>query len=151
MVQGSGSTPEQGPMPHGVAVVNQIFTMDYSFYLFCQLHDEIRGTKNSKMPYDLKFEMLQGEYQAYLDGGFDSQNKHMYDCMHDYLKSVSFGSSGILSHSPELTWKYNKLLKMFGTDGILLQVENLMSSNELSALIERIEFNVTKSFNELPY
>ena len=95
--------------------------------------------------------MLQGEYQAYLDGGFDSQNKHMYDCMHDYLKSVSFGSSGILSHSPELTWKYNKLLKMFGTDGILLQVENLMSSNELSALIERIEFNVTKSFNELPY
>ena len=103
------------------------------------------------MSYDLKFEMLQGEYQAYLDGGFDSENKSEYDCIHDYLKSVSLGSSGILSHSPELTWKYNKLLQMFGKDVMLLQVEDFMSSSDLSALIERIEFNVTKSFSELPY
>lgn len=48
----------------------------------------------------------------------------------------TLGISGIVSHSEQDTTSYNKLLKILGTEGMLMQFERWMDADQLSEIIQ---------------
>jgi hypothetical protein len=58
------------------------------------------------------------------------------------MKQVYLGVSGVVSLDPSLSIKYNSLLALIGTDGMLVQFERFINDNELSDLIIQIEENL---------
>ena len=61
------------------------------------------------------------------------------------------GISGIVSHDPLLTQKYNQLLILFGTEGMLTQFERFIDHDELDGLITQAEENLIQNNIDLPY
>ena len=126
--------------------------MDYSFYLFCQLHDEIRGTKNSKLPYDTKFNMLVAEYDKFKRSIYDNKVESEYDNISRYMTCRDYlGLAGITSHNPQVVFKYNRLLNELGAEGMLIQIERYFDSEDISDLIQHIEDNLGENGIDLPY
>ena len=77
----------------------------------------------------------------------DALRKHMQIALHDYNKEVllkheSMGISGKVSHDPRLARKYNALLEMLGTEGLLHQIELWMDDSDLGNIITDIENNI---------
>jgi hypothetical protein len=77
----------------------------------------------------------------------DALRKHMQLAAHDYAKEVllkheSMGISGKVSHDPRLARKYNALLEMLGTEGLLHQIELWMDDSDLENIITDIENNI---------
>lgn len=59
------------------------------------------------------------------------------------------GLSGIGSFSQKNTEKYNKLLSILGSEGMLIQFERWMDENDLKSIIESIENNLEE--NDITY
>ena len=57
--------------------------MNYSFFLFTQLYNEIVGIQYE---YDLLFEDLQKLFSQYEASHYNDPNIHEYECMVYYLK-----------------------------------------------------------------
>ena len=55
------------------------------------------------------------------------------------------GLSGIGSFSQKNTEKYNKLLSILGSEGMLIQLERWMDENDLKSIIESIENNLEEN------
>lgn len=55
------------------------------------------------------------------------------------------GLSGIGSFSQKNTEKYNKLLSILGSEGMLIQLERWMDENDLKSIIESIENNLDEN------
>jgi hypothetical protein len=66
-------------------------------------------------------------------------------------KNNYLGVAGIVSHSPDVTNKYNALLELLKTDGILEQVERWMDDEDFTDLIQHIEDNLKENGISLPY
>ncbi len=58
------------------------------------------------------------------------------------MKQVYLGVSGVVSLDSSLSIKYNSLLTLIGTEGMLVQFERFIDDNELSDLIIQIEENL---------
>jgi hypothetical protein len=77
----------------------------------------------------------------------DALRKHMQVALGDYAnealpKQESMGVSGKVSHDPKLARKYNALLEMLGTEGLLHQIEQWMDDSDLESIITHIEDNI---------
>jgi len=58
---------------------------------------------------------------------------------------ATLGISGIVSHDPVLTQKYNQLLRLIGTEGMLTQFERFIDHEELDGLITQVEENLLEN------
>jgi hypothetical protein len=57
----------------------------------------------------------------------------------------TLGIAGLVSHPKEVTEKYNKLLEQIGTEGMLIQFERFMDTEEFIDLIIQIEDNLLEN------
>ena len=57
-------------------------------------------------------------------------------------KQEYMGVSGKVSHDPKLARKYNALLEMLGTEGLLHQIEQWMDDSDLKNIVTDIENNI---------
>ena len=57
----------------------------------------------------------------------------------------TLGISGIVSHDQVLTQKYNQLLRLIGTEGMLTQFERFIDHEELEGLITQVEENLLEN------
>ena len=67
------------------------------------------------------------------------------------MQANYLGTAGIVSHSEINTNKYNKLLELLGTDGMLIQFERFLNEEMLTDIISQIEDNLYENNIELPY
>ncbi len=66
-------------------------------------------------------------------------------------KNNYLGVAGIVSHSTDVTKKYNALLELLNAEGILIQVERWMDDSDFNSLIQHIEENLKENDIALPY
>jgi len=59
--------------------------MDYSFFLFGKLYNEVYGI--SPDPYDIQFDKLSEAYDAYSNSSYNNLYEPEYECMLNFLKS----------------------------------------------------------------
>ncbi len=57
----------------------------------------------------------------------------------------SMGISGIVSHPQELADKYNKLLDQIGMEGMLMEFERFIDTQELIDIISQTEDNLIQN------
>lgn len=63
----------------------------------------------------------------------------------------TLGYAGVVSHSKVNTEKYNKLLSLLGSDGMIMQFERFMNDELLTDLISHIEDNLCENNIKIPY
>lgn len=63
----------------------------------------------------------------------------------------SLGIAGIVSFDKSRTQKYNKLLKLIGTEGMLIQFERFIDERDLDDIISQTEDNLFENNIKLPY
>lgn len=62
--------------------------MNYSFFLFTQLYNEIVGIQYE---YDLLFEDLNLLFDQYNDSSFNDENQPEYECIVSFLNHSKYG------------------------------------------------------------
>jgi len=58
---------------------------------------------------------------------------------------MTLGISGLVNHPSEVADKYNKLLEQIGAEGMLLQAERFLDTQEFIDLVTHIEDNLREN------
>lgn len=80
------------------------------------------------------------------DGSLVPQ-KHASITSYSSERMNSMGLCGIVSHPQDLTDKYNILLDKIGVEGMLMQFERFINTEELNDLINQTEDNLIENLN----
>ena len=125
-------------------------TENYDFFLFTQLWLEVNGPSDE--PYDYLFPMLLRDFHRFEDSRWNTDIKPLYECILDYLKRPQYlGLAGITGFESDVVFKWNALLEKLGADGMLIQIERWIDSEQCLCILEHIEDNLLENSIDLPY
>lgn len=133
--------------------------MNYNEFLLSELLS-LHNKKFDALPYDLKFSIAKELFKRYECSQYNIKEKGEYECIESICKELfsklnftdtEYLGQGIGCFDRLLTYKYNRLLNLLGSTGIVEQFERYIDEEDLVGFIKHIEGNLLENDVELPY